>query len=76
MRNLEVVKSLILPSCAFLEDPVDFTVDVDSGDVWILDKNGIFNISSRDKVMKLFPILKIRQLSKPRNPYYCITENY
>jgi elongator complex protein 1 len=59
MRNLEIVKSLILPPCSFLESPEAFSVDVDTGDIWIVDKNGLFSISSSASKRSVEPVVSI-----------------
>ena len=50
MRNLELIESICLPCCALLDDPRCLTVDVDTGVVWVVDRKGLFSLSSSDKV--------------------------
>ena len=53
MKNLEIVKTFALPPCTFLECPEEFSVDADTGNVWIIDRNGLFSISSANDMVHI-----------------------
>lgn len=57
MRNLELVESIFLPCCTLLDDPRCLTVDMDTGKVWIVDRKGLFSLSTVDKVRACFFLL-------------------